>query len=519
VTRHSREAPSPAHDETEFAASASDHGSRRRKGNLECGVSQATCGSRRIAVKWAERAAGGFFALFTLVFVWLLVADIYRSYAPIEREPYLQLTTTHSVTVRWRTSEEEIGCVRYGEHPRKLTSTVRENTPTRNHRILIDELEPGARYFYRVESRSLDIDNTNRWFSTLRDESDTRPMYIWVIGDSGEPGPGQREVARQMQRWMQGRGHGARLDLWVLLGDIAYGRGSQAQYNTGFFGAYPEILKHCAPWAVFGNHDAESLVFFNIFDPPTDGAAGGVPSGDEHYYAIDDGNVHILMLDSETSPEHPGPMANWIERDLAANTRQWTIACFHHAPYSDGTHSSDGSFWFGSKMRSMRENIVPILERYDVDLVLSGHSHDYERSELIHNHYGTSDTFDPARHIVQGGGASYTKPSVKGPGNGTVYLVMGSSSKVTSRFAGMPLRLKHPAMPYSFPLMGSVVLEITNDSLQSSFITIDGEVKDTFVIRKMMPPAETTARLGETGLPVAVGQREDRRRADDDDKS
>ena len=146
--------------------------------------------------------------------------------------------------------------------------------------------------------------------------------------------------------------------------------------------------------------------------------------------------------------------------------------------------NSDGSFWFGSKMRWMRENIVPILEKHDVDLVLSGHSHDYERSELIHNHYGTSDTFDPGLHVVQGGGRSYTKPARKGPGNGTVYLVMGSSSKVTQRWAGVPLSLKHPAMPYSFPLMGSVVLEITGDSLRSSFITVDGDVKDTFVIHK-----------------------------------
>jgi predicted phosphodiesterase len=435
-------------------------------------------------MKWVERVAGGYVAVFATVFFGFVAADLYRSYAPVVRQPYLQLTTTHSVTVKWRTPEKEIGSVRCGEDPRQLTFTVLENEPTRHHRILIDQLEPGTRYFYRVESRSLDIDNTDRWFSTLRDASDTRPMYIWVIGDSGEPGPHQKEVAQRMQRWLGGRGENARLDLWILLGDIAYGRGSQAQFNTALFDAYPQILKHAAPWAVFGNHDAESLVFFSIFDSPTNGASGGVASGDRHYYAVDDGNVHLLMLDSEASVEDPGPMIRWLERDLAANTRRWTIACFHHAPYSDGTHNSDGSTWFESKMRWMRENIVPILEKYDVDLVLSGHSHDYERSELIHNHYGTSDTFDPVRNVVQGGGRSYTKPETKGPGNGTVYLVMGSSSKVTPRWSGVPLRLKHPAMPYSFPLMGSVMLEITGDSLRSSFITSDGDVKDTFVIRK-----------------------------------
>jgi predicted phosphodiesterase len=464
---------------------------------------------------WIERLLGGFFALIVLTFTWMAAADLYRSYIPVEREPYLQLTTTHSVTLRWRTSEAEIGSVRYGDQRENLIATVRENAPTRQHRILIDDLEPGTTYYYEVVARSLEIDNTDRWFSTLRDESDTRPMYVWVIGDSGEPGPDQKSVAYQMDSWMSGRD--AHIDLWILLGDVSYGRGSQTQFNTAFFGAYPQVLKHSAPWAVFGNHDAESLTFYDIFDSPTDGTSGGVASDDKHYYSIDDGEVHVLILDSETSEIHPGPMAQWIERDLEANTRQWTIACFHHAPYSDGTHNSDGSFWFSSKMRAMREHIVPILEKYDVDLVLSGHSHDYERSELIHDHYGMSDTFDPSRHIVQGGGRSYTKPATKGPGNGTVYMVMGSSSKVTERWVGVPLPLKHPAMPYSFPLLGSVVLEITNDSLRSSFITIDGDVKDTFVIHKEAPSAESTADDG--NLPIVAGRREDGRGADDDDKS
>ena len=43
----------------------------------------------------------------------------------------------------------------------------------------------------------------------------------------------------------------------------------------------------------------------------------------------------------------------------------------------------------------MRQNIVPILESYDVDLVLCGHSHAYERSYLINGHYGFSSEWIP----------------------------------------------------------------------------------------------------------------------------
>jgi hypothetical protein len=44
-------------------------------------------------------------------------------------------------------------------------------------------------------------------------------------------------------------------------------------------------------------------------------------------------------------------------------------------------------------MHYMRENVLPILEKHSVDMVLSGHSHSYERSHLLHCHYGDSTTF------------------------------------------------------------------------------------------------------------------------------
>ena len=58
-------------------------------------------------------------------------------------------------------------------------------------------------------------------------------------------------------------------------------------------------------------------------------------------------------------------------------------------------------------MIEMRENVVPILEDYGVDLVLTGHSHAYERSFLIDGHYGISDrstpTHDPRPRRRSGG--------------------------------------------------------------------------------------------------------------------
>ena len=72
-------------------------------------------------------------------------------------------------------------------------------------------------------------------------------------------------------------------------------------------------------------------------------------------------------------------MYTWLEADLMANTQDWLIAYWHHPPYSRGSHDSDTTH----QMFQMRERFVALLEDYGVDLVLTGHSHAYERSMLI----------------------------------------------------------------------------------------------------------------------------------------
>ena len=83
-------------------------------------------------------------------------------------------------------------------------------------------------------------------------------------------------------------------------------------------------------------------------------------------------------------------MLAWLARDLAANRAKWTIAVFHHPPYSDGSHVSDTE----DRMVQVREHVVPILERYGVDLVLSGHSHGYERTALVTGAWETPTVAD-----------------------------------------------------------------------------------------------------------------------------
>ena len=51
----------------------------------------------------------------------------------------------------------------------------------------------------------------------------------------------------------------------------------------------------------------------------------------------------------------------------------------------------------------VQKGIMPLLDGAGVDLVLSGHSHSYERSLLIRGHYGSTSTWDPEHMLVDGG--------------------------------------------------------------------------------------------------------------------
>jgi len=402
----------------------------------------------------------------------------YDSYKHLPRQPYLQMQTLNSIMIKWQSPKNEIGCVHYGTT--ELSKKVCEKEATDKHQLTLEGLKEGTQYLYSVDSDSLKIDNDNRFFTTL-DKNSTKTQYIWIIGDSGKKGPKQLQVLQSMQTYMKDKS----LDLWLLLGDNAYRSGSQKQYNETLFEPYKELLKSLVPWAVIGNHDARRWAFYDIFDLPSSAQTGGLASGTEQFFALEKGDLHILMLDTETTDlSKDGAMAKWLKKDLKENTKKWTIAIFHHPPYSDASHKSDNprdshpKLSISGRLFDVRENIVPILEKYDVDLVYSGHSHAYERSKLMHKHYQDSSHFKASKHIVQDSNNSYCKSLNKTPYAGTVYTVAGSASKLDRA------SLKHPAMPFSFANLGSVILEVKEDILTSNFIGIDAEVIDSFSLHK-----------------------------------
>ncbi len=445
----------------------------------------------------------------------VLVPRLLRDEPPttIRRGPYLQLLTPDSVVVRWRTADPTNSRVAFGTDPESLNGSVEQLSSGTEHELAVDGLVPNTTYYYAIGDTTLLYvgGDEEHSFRTPSVPGTRQPTRIWVLGDSGTGSSGAMAV-RDSYRTFTGD---TPTDVWLMLGDNAYPNGTDSQYQSGAFDMYSDLFKKTALWPTYGNHDAFSAsstgptgptgVYYDIFTLPTAGQAGGLASATEAYYSFDYANIHFICMNSQDVDRSiGGVMLAWLELDLADTSQDWVVAFWHHPPYSKGNHDSDTD----SRMREMRERVLPILESHGVDLVLTGHSHSYERSFLLDGHYGLSDTLTSAMILDGGDGrlggdGAYEKAS-PGPAahEGAVYVVAGSSGQVTT---GTPLN--HPAIHLSLDELGSLVLDVRGDRMDAVFLDDNGAARDTFTLIKNtaeLPTPDFSAEPSAGGAPLAV---------------
>jgi hypothetical protein len=420
------------------------------------------------------------------------------------RGPYLQAATPTSIVVRWRTDALARSRVRYGLDPTALNSMADDSALVTDHVVKLTGLSPRTKYYYSIgafqDTLQADTDN---YFYTLPPVGEEGTYRIGVFGDCGTNNLQQRDVRDQFLKYLGDR----RLDAWILLGDNSYNNGTDAQYQPNFFNVYKDnLLKNVPLFPAPGNHDYGNIdyvardvpkrfyeiAYYRNFTMPTEGESGGTPSHNQAFYSFDIGNIHFLSLDSYGREVNGYNIADtlseqvqWMKKDLENNkNKEWVVAYWHHPPYTMGTHNSDKQ----QDLVKIRTNLIPILERYGVDLIVCGHSHLYERSSLMKGHYGMEPTFDPKTHNLsqsQGfyNGEKNTCPYMKDSktNRGTVYLVSGSSGKIGHSEDSYP----HDAMVYSNAVVGGAsLIEVHGNRLDFKWICADGVVRDQFTMMK-----------------------------------
>jgi len=415
------------------------------------------------------------------------------------RGPYLQVATTHSIVIRWRTNAPAISKVQFGNTHANLNKVVSDNKMVSDHLVTIDGLQPNTKYYYAISTSGKKLQgDINNSFFTLPIAGKEGLYRIGIFGDPGSLTTMQSKMRDEFAKYLGNKD----MNAWVALGDIAYNQGLDAEYQAEFFNIYKDkFLKKYPLFTLPGNHDYQDsdaitfyphkeINYYNTFSMPVDGESGGVASHNQAYYSFDIGNIHLLCLDSFGAEDSTllsdttGPQVQWIKKDLEANKNKgWVIAMWHHPPYTMGSHNSDEQ----SDLYKTRQNFLPLLERYGVDLVICGHSHLYERSKLMHGHYGKEATFDPLKHNVSQpsglyDGSGNSCPYIKDETNkGTVYVVNGGSSEV----GGIQPAFPHNAMYYSNNTYGGInMIEVNGNRLDMKWICEDGVIRDHFTMMK-----------------------------------
>jgi Calcineurin-like phosphoesterase/Purple acid Phosphatase, N-terminal domain len=302
----------------------------------------------------------------------------------LRRHPYLQSITTSTARIAWTAVGATSGLVRvatsengpWTEVPAvsELFDTARTND-TEDYLAFdarVDGLEPNQAYCYEVVVDGVTVASGLGFHSAWTDDS--RPVRLLAFGDSGAATPEQaalRDVFMSHE-----------FDVFLHLGDMAYGDGTFPQFEERVFDMYTDLLHRVPSYPTIGNHEYKTdqaqpyLDVYYLFEQALR------PDDQERYYSFDYGNVHFVSLDSNDWTLIPialdnqnaidDDMIDWLRDDLAASDATWKVAFFHHPPFSLYEDRSDNTL--------VINQIMPALRDGDVDLILVGHDHHYVRS-------------------------------------------------------------------------------------------------------------------------------------------
>jgi len=283
----------------------------------------------------------------------------------IRRGPYIQSITTNSAVIVWETDQPTPSSVIYGATP-ACSSRVDDPAQTTEHAIKITGLTPYTTYYYNVTG-SCQAPDRSRTFKTAAGPDQTQFTFV-VFGDTQSQPDIHRTVVEQINEMEP--------DFLIHTGDLVQAGNNTAQWET-FFAIERDLLDHVPFFPTMGNHEDGADIYPQRFILP----------GNEQWYTFDYGNVRFVSLrvDGIAQFKPDTEQYAWIEDTLAANTQPWLVVYFHIPPFS-GTEIDYPS-------RKGQELLVPLFEKYGVDVVFNGHDHNYQRS-MVHG----------ITYIISGGG-------------------------------------------------------------------------------------------------------------------
>jgi hypothetical protein len=321
---------------------------------------------------------------------WLLVGP--AASAPgqvIQKLPMLHTYESDEVWLQWETDSDAVGTehvvewgqASVGENQTPSTATIALDGSHFVHRAVLSGLAPDTAYRYRVSSGA-SVSPEFR-FQTVSAAPDAPFRVAWLADNQNAAGTPFADVLAEIDPHAPDFiGHaGDTVDRGAVFSDW------QSQWFDPF-AAVNDLGQTCPVLVARGNHDGQSPLAYAYHWLPGNGS----------WYARTLGRIRFVFLDSARREEE---QTSWLDDELssaAAGEADFVVVVFHHIPFTnlwDDADGYNGDWW-------VRSNWVPLFETHQVDLVVSGHAHAYERGErngvvytAVGGAGGALDTFVP----------------------------------------------------------------------------------------------------------------------------
>lgn len=370
--------------------------------------------------------------------------------------PYLHFPSGERMSLSWETSEPSRAVICYGK---SLPLEHRQETDEKATilKMQIDGLEPGQKYFYQVEA----VNDQGEKIST--------PLYSFSAAPPADPtltdpaGPAGDEITFAVSADPEARPHiagrigkliwGERPQFWLIPGDLTDGgsRDRKFEWTQEYFTGVGPFAAFIPVMALPGNGD-DDLYWYNRYHQV---------EGKKGYNHFRYGNADFFLLNSndEAGLAPGGEQYRWVQALLAESTARWKFVSFHHAPWSSdeddyGDTWRESTTWGDTALRQ----IIPLLEKYRVDMVFYGHLHCYERSKPL-----LGEKIDRE--------------------NGIVYVMCGGAGGNLEDFA--------PNRPWFAEKLYRghhyVMIRLSDEQLQLSMYGLEGQLLDVYKKEKNKP--------------------------------
>ena len=279
-------------------------------------------------------------------------------------EPYLNWPTTNEMSVSFETTVPTTAEVSCHSEDGVSRFSIDSTEKKRFHQFRLNNLEENQKYFYAVsatDSKGKTIDIQKLSFRTAPGENDS--FTFVAIGDTQS----QADVVKRVAdlAYMH------RPNLVVHAGDLVSTGTVKADWTGHFFPSMQPLIGRVPFMPVLGNHEQDAQHYYDYMDLPQP----------EMYYSFKFGNAEFFMIDGNRNLLEGSDQLEWLEGALDQSSATWKFAVLHQPPYtSDSDDYGDTYLTTSTRGDTNVQNIIALLEKYEVDICFSGHVHDYERT-------------------------------------------------------------------------------------------------------------------------------------------